>query len=140
MPISMAEEHTQLHRPAGAAGCLQKGCYCEDCVDVETQGVACGCRSFCPSPCRPCGNLKFTLINKSSAVVAKIQISSVSTSDWEENILGRDVLLPGEEVEISIADGQATCAHDMLVTFHDETTVEESNCDFCDLQSYTISD
>lgn len=85
-------------------------------------------------------DLKFVLVNNSSAVVIKIQISPVSTDNWGENILGLDVLLPGETATVTIADWLSTCAYDMLVTFNDETSVEELDYDFCDLNTYTLSD
>lgn len=81
-------------------------------------------------------NLQFTLINSTKYVITKLQISPLSTDQWEENILGRDVLRQGEEATVTIADGLSTCKYDMLITFNDDTNIEERGYDFCDLQSY----
>ncbi len=85
-------------------------------------------------------DLKFTLINESSADITALQISPVSTRNWEENILGRDTLPKGYEVDIVIADNLSTCSYDMLITFKDGSNIEERNYNFCDLKSYTARD
>jgi hypothetical protein len=85
-------------------------------------------------------DLEFTLINSSSYVISQLQISPVSTNNWEENILGRDVVLQKEETVITIADGLSTCKYDMLITFVDGETIEERNYDFCELGSYEARD
>lgn len=85
-------------------------------------------------------DLKFTLINDSSADITSLQISPVSTRNWEENILGRDDLPKGYEVDIVIADNLSTCTYDMLITFKDGSNIEERNYNFCDLKSYTAKD
>lgn len=85
-------------------------------------------------------DLDFTLINSTKFVIVQLQISPVSTQNWEENILGRDVLLQGESVPISIADGLSGCKYDMLITFNDGSAIEESNYNFCELHSYEVTE
>lgn len=80
--------------------------------------------------------LNFTLINSTSYVISKLQISPVTARRWGENILGRDVLLQGETATVTIADGRKTCEYDMLITFNDGATIEELDYNFCDLESY----
>lgn len=84
--------------------------------------------------------IRFTLINSSSYVITQLQISPVSQNDWGENFLGRDVVLQGEQGTVTIADGLTTCHYDMLITFNDGATVEERDYDFCDLDSYEVTD
>ena len=85
-------------------------------------------------------DLRFTLINASSYVIARLQISPVSTDNWGANILGRDVLLQRENATVTIADGLTACEYDMLITFNDGETIEERNYDFCDLSTYEATD
>ncbi|MGL5061224.1 MAG: hypothetical protein ACRC62_14725, partial [Microcoleus sp.] len=40
------------------------------------------------------------------------QASPPSVNDWEEDILGRDVLLSGESATITIQDGREDCLYD----------------------------
>ncbi|MBF0273829.1 MAG: hypothetical protein HQK84_01205 [Nitrospinae bacterium] len=85
-------------------------------------------------------DLVFNLINKTSAKIVALQVSTISTRNWEENILAGDFLNPGETMEITIADGNKTCSYDILVTFSDNETVEEQNIDLCELGSYTVEE
>ena len=57
-------------------------------------------------------SVTFTLINNTSRVLEEFYASPPSTSDWEEDILGVDVLAPGESTEITIDDGREDCNYD----------------------------
>lgn len=54
----------------------------------------------------------FTLVNSTSRVLESFYASPPSTNDWEEDILGLDVLPPGESVKITINDGREDCLYD----------------------------
>ena len=54
----------------------------------------------------------FTLTNRTSRDLIGFYASPPSTQDWEEDILGVDVLLPGESAEITIDDGLEDCKYD----------------------------
>ncbi|MBD2039178.1 hypothetical protein [Microcoleus sp. FACHB-672] len=54
----------------------------------------------------------FTLTNNSTRVLEAFYASPPSTDDWEEDILGVDVLAPGESVKITINDGREDCKYD----------------------------
>ncbi|MDX2099534.1 MAG: hypothetical protein SFW36_17280 [Leptolyngbyaceae cyanobacterium bins.59] len=56
--------------------------------------------------------VSFTLINSTSRVLEEFYASPPSTDDWEEDILGVDVLNPGESVTITIDDGRKDCLYD----------------------------
>lgn len=57
-------------------------------------------------------SVTFTLINSTSRVLEEFYASPPSTDDWEEDILGSDVLNPGESIEITIDDGREDCTYD----------------------------
>jgi hypothetical protein len=61
----------------------------------------------------------FTLINASpSVVITHVYVSAATTNDWEEDILGRDVLDPGDSVDILFSryDGEGgQCLYDIKV-------------------------
>ena len=54
----------------------------------------------------------FTLINNSSRNLEEFYASPPSVDDWEEDILGTDILAPGESVKITIDDGREDCKYD----------------------------
>jgi hypothetical protein len=56
--------------------------------------------------------VKFTLINATNRVLEEFYASPPQVDDWEEDILGVDVLNPGESVVITIEDGRSDCYYD----------------------------
>lgn len=78
------------------------------------------------------GPLDFTLNNNTSEVVVQLFISVPSTNDWEEDILGTDVLGSGDSVNVSINDGLEDCEYDIKVVFDDDTPdLIVMGVDFC---------
>jgi hypothetical protein len=65
-------------------------------------------------------NRNFTFINAATdgTIVAKLFVSTSDTADWEEDTLGKDVLNPGEQWDLSFSkwDGDAgKCLYDLKV-------------------------
>lgn len=67
----------------------------------------------------------FTLVNGTDVTLMEFYASPPSTEEWEEDILGEEVLEPGERVQITIADGRDDCDYDFLGVFEDEYGNEE---------------
>jgi hypothetical protein len=86
-------------------------------------------------------NLTFTLINATSYTLREFYASPSSSRNWEEDILGREVLPPGYSGNITIGDGRSTCVYDLLSVFSDGTTVTRWNVNLCALNdgTYTIT-
>lgn len=60
----------------------------------------------------------FTFINASPITIIDLYVTASNTADWGDDILGRDVLFTGEEVDILFSrfDGEAgQCLYDILV-------------------------
>lgn len=57
-------------------------------------------------------SVSFTLINKTSRNLEEFYAAPPHVDDWEEDILGRDVLPPGESIKITIKDGREDCLYD----------------------------
>lgn len=57
-------------------------------------------------------SVSFTLINKTSRDLEEFYASPPSANDWEDDILGKDVLPAGESVTITISDGREDCLYD----------------------------
>ncbi|MBE9145266.1 hypothetical protein [Planktothrix mougeotii] len=89
-------------------------------------------------------SVKFTLVNGTSRTLESFYASPPSTSDWEEDILGVDVLPPGESTEITINDGREDCNYDFkgVLGPSDDGSVGrgaliQSAVNVCDGGSYT---
>lgn len=84
-------------------------------------------------------DLVFTMINNSSKNLLKFFTSPTDVNEWEEDVFGADVLQPGQEVEITIADDRTQCVYDMKMVFDDGQELFDKQ-DFCEIDSYTLYD
>ena len=82
-------------------------------------------------------DMLFTLNNRTGYVLVEFYASPVTSSDWDEDILGADVLGTGESVDVLIADGRANCEYDFLMVFDDGDEVTDQ-VNICELGSYTL--
>jgi hypothetical protein len=61
------------------------------------------------------GTQDFTLVNKTGVDIAELYISSASTDEWEEDVLGLDLLEDGESVEITFSADEKAKLWDLKV-------------------------
>lgn len=84
-------------------------------------------------------DLVFTLTNSTSSVMTTFHASPSGVDSWEEDVLGSEVLGPGESVQVTIADGRDVCEYDMKFDFEELETLTDTQ-DLCEMGSYTISE
>ena len=85
------------------------------------------------------GPLDFTLNNNTDYDIAQIYISVPSTSEWEEDILGADIVPSGDSVHITIDDGLEDCEYDIKVVYTDEADdLIVMGVDFCAVNGETL--
>lgn len=80
------------------------------------------------------------IINNTSYTIKEFYASNKGTNEWEEDILGKDVLEPGQSVMINIDDGSGYCKFDFLAIFNDGDKVETRDNNVCELQTFTFND
>ena len=85
-------------------------------------------------------DLAFMLDNQSSGAIQEFYASPVGVDDWEEDILGTDILGAGDASRITIADGRDVCEYDLKIVFDDASEMEERSINLCDTGSYTVAD
>jgi len=85
-------------------------------------------------------DLVFDLKNHSSFDVTEFYASPTGVDDWEDDVLGQDVLAAGDDVEITIGDGRTQCRYDLKFVFDDGDEVERKKVDLCETGSYTLRD
>ncbi|NLR97864.1 hypothetical protein HGP17_13680 [Rhizobium sp. P38BS-XIX] len=85
-------------------------------------------------------DLTFTLKNGTKSVLTNFYTSPVGVNNWEDDVFGKQVLNPGESIEITIGDGRTVCKYDMKFEFEEgsnlDTTTDTQN--LCELGTYTI--
>jgi hypothetical protein len=85
-------------------------------------------------------DLVFTLKNGTKSVLTNFYTSPVGVDKWEDDVFGKQVLNPGETMEITIADGREVCKYDMRFEFEEASNLDttEDTQDLCAMGSYTI--
>lgn len=76
------------------------------------------------------GMQDFTLINNIGFMIFEIYVSPETSDDWEENILGDDILEPGEEYNITFT-GYDECIFDIMIVDEDGDTYTKMEIDLC---------
>lgn len=77
------------------------------------------------------GTQDFTLVNQTGVDVYGLFISESANQDWEEDVLGQDILLDGGRVNISFS-GRNACLWDVMVTDSVGDSLEWSGINLCE--------
>ena len=75
----------------------------------------------------------FILENKTRVNMTEFYASPSGVKNWEEDILGGDVLRSGKNTEININDEGTTCNYDFKAKFADGDVTEKYNINICKL-------
>lgn len=75
--------------------------------------------------------LDFTLVNRTGYTISEVYVSSMSSDDWDEDIMGRELLEDGERVEIEFTQGAKGCKWDLMVAYDDEEEARWQGFDLC---------
>lgn len=92
-----------------------------------------------------CGSAAFaenrvvTFTNNTSVVVNEIYGSNTGANTWEEDVLGADILEPGESVDMNFDDGTGYCKFDFKVTFADGDEGTLANVNVCEVADVAIN-
>jgi hypothetical protein len=80
------------------------------------------------------------IINNSAYDIREFYASNVGTNDWEEDILGRDILPSGYSVNINIDDRSGYCRYDFRAIFEDGESVVTEGVNVCEVGEFTYHD
>jgi hypothetical protein len=85
------------------------------------------------------GRQDFTVRNETSTDIVRIYVSTSNTNDWEEDVLGQDVLAAGSSTRINFGSSTQGCYHDIKAVFRDGDVLERRDLNLCELRSYTFT-
>lgn len=85
-------------------------------------------------------NRRVRIINETDHVMVHFYASNVARKTWEEDILGREVLRPGEDSVINIDDGTGHCMFDFKAVFDDGESLVRHEINVCKISSYRYSE
>lgn len=76
------------------------------------------------------------IYNDTDFTIVQFYASNKGTNDWQEDILGNEVLVAGSSVMVNIDDGTGYCKFDFLAVFEDEDQVVSSDNNICELSEF----
>lgn len=85
-------------------------------------------------------NRHVTIVNHTRHTITEFYASNTGANDWEEDILGKDELARGESIDINIDDGTGKCKFDFKAVFSDGESLEKSNINVCEIESYEYTE
>ncbi|HTN61089.1 MAG TPA: hypothetical protein VL147_05985, partial [Devosia sp.] len=77
--------------------------------------------------------------NNTDYDIIEFYASNTGTEDWEEDILGSDILPAGDSLVINIDDGSGYCKFDFLAVFEDDDQVVSNNNNVCELSEFNFN-
>ncbi|MEF2552931.1 hypothetical protein VQ042_16440 [Aurantimonas sp. A2-1-M11] len=85
-------------------------------------------------------NRDVTVTNATSTAMIEFYASNTGTNDWEEDILGEDVLEIGESVLVTVDDGTGYCMFDFRATFSDGASATKTDVNVCEVSEFDFTD
>jgi len=79
------------------------------------------------------------VINETDFTVVEFYGSNAGTNQWEEDVLGSDVLYSGQSVIIDFDDGTGYCRFDFLARFDDGDEVQKQGIDVCETSVFRLT-
>lgn len=76
------------------------------------------------------GTQDFVLVNDTGGTIERIYISETSNDDWEEDVLGRDILEDGERLDMSFR-GRRACLWDIKAVDEYGDSIEFTAINLC---------
>lgn len=107
-------------------------------MKVLALAVALSFVSSASAPIFAQSKLDFTLKNDTGLIINELYVSPNSSDDWEEDILGRDVLKDGESLDITFSRTEKTCNWDLKIIDEDKDPVEWEKLDLCTASHITL--
>lgn len=80
-----------------------------------------------------------TVVNGTHTTVREIYGSRVTTSDWEEDVLGANVLAAGHSQRVNWDDNSCECLYDLKAVLVDGTEVIRRRFNVCTESTWTIN-
>jgi hypothetical protein len=84
------------------------------------------------------GDQDFVLVNETGLTIDQFYCSPTTTNEWEEDVLGQDVLEDGEEVEIHFSREETACKWDLMIVDEEGDKIYWANIDLCEAASITL--
>ncbi|WP_212611901.1 hypothetical protein [Sphingomonas baiyangensis] len=79
-----------------------------------------------------------TVNNRTGYTISEIYIAPTTTDEWEEDIMGDDVLPSGRSVDIDFSRSEETCVWDMKAVYDDDTNAVWRKINLCEISAISL--
>jgi len=128
---------------AAAAAALLAACGSSDDAAASASAAAAPAAAAAGEPAAAeaadVAEVKFNLKNATSFTLTHLYMSPAASDDWDNDILGDQVVDAGETAEVSIDDGVESCMYDFRADFEDGDAVDVRGVDVCKIEGTTIT-
>jgi hypothetical protein len=84
------------------------------------------------------GKQDFTLVNKTGVIISELYVSPHSADDWEEDILGQDVLGLNESLEITFSPKERAKLWDLKIVDSKGNSIEWESLNLLEISKVTL--
>ena len=81
-------------------------------------------------------NRRVRIHNNTGWTMLRFYASDSRVDDWEEDMLGRDVLAAGSSIMMNIDDGSGACVYDFKAEFTNGQVLTRFNVNVCQIADY----
>lgn len=101
--------------------------------------MAVGLSLIAPQAAEAAGRQNFTLVNNTGYTIREVYVSTTSSDNWEEDVLGQDTLDDDSSVLIRFPHHAGGCYWDLKVVYDDDTDAHWTNFNLCTISEISIS-
>jgi hypothetical protein len=83
---------------------------------------------------------RIDLVNRSSQTITGFYASNVGENVWQEDVLGRSTVRPGQRVRINLNDGTGYCMFDFRTVTASGEEIIRRRVNVCEVSRYTLTD
>ena len=80
----------------------------------------------------------FSVINDTGYDIYEVYVSPSRAGDWQEDVMGSDVLVNGGTTDISFARDEDSCMWDLKVVYEDDDTAAWNAINLCEVSAVTL--
>ena len=84
------------------------------------------------------GKQDFTVINKTGVEIHELYVSPHSADNWQEDVLGKDTLAPGDSVEITFSPKEKAKLWDLKVVDGEGNSIEWESLNLLEISEVTL--
>jgi hypothetical protein len=84
------------------------------------------------------GKQDFVLVNSAGITIAELYVAPSESDEWEEDVLGKDVLNHGEQVTITFDRAEKQCLYDIKTVDERGDSIEWADIDLCKARQVVI--